>query len=110
LAPRTNFHVIRVDEHYSVRVARIQGRFPWQFHPNEDEGWFVFEGGVRIDTEGGSITLTRGDFTAIPRDMRHSPAALTPGTAVIIFNLRDLNMVLDDPGADTEGFQEHDVS
>lgn len=107
--PRTNFHIIRVDERYSVRVAKIQGRFPWHFHPNGDEGWFVFDGRMRIDTEAGSVELGRGDFTVIPRGARHSPEALIPETIVIIFNLRNLDMTLDDPNADTEGFRELDI-
>jgi len=107
--PRTNFHVLRIDESYSVRVAKIKGRFPWHFHPNGDEGWFVFEGQLRIDTENGSIELGRGEFTLIPRGIRHSPLALIPETIVIIFNLHDLGMTLDDPSVDTEGFQEHDI-
>jgi mannose-6-phosphate isomerase-like protein (cupin superfamily) len=107
--PRTNFHVIRIDERYSVRVAKIAGRFPWHFHPNGDEGWFVFEGRLRIDSEAGSIELSKGDFTVLPRGLRHSPEALMPETMVIIFNLRDLGMVLDDVAADLGGFHEHDL-
>lgn len=107
--PRANFHVIRVDEDYSVRVAKIEGRFPWHFHPNGDEGWFVFEGSLRIDTESGPIELVSGDFTVIPRGVRHSPEALVSGTMVVIFNQHDLGMVLDDPQSDLGGFQEHDL-
>jgi len=107
--PRANFHVIRVDEDYSVRIAKIQGRFPWHFHPNGDEGWFVFEGRVRIDTEDGSVDLGQGDFTVISQGVRHSPEALVPKTVVIIFNRHDLGMVLDDPQTDLGGFQEHDL-
>lgn len=107
--PRTNFHIIRVDEHYSVRVAKVVGRFPWHFHPDGDEGWLVFEGRLRIDTVLGSVELGRGDFTVIPRGMRHSPEALAAETVVVIFNRRDLGMALDEPGADLGGFQEHDV-
>ena len=107
--PRVNFHVMRVDGSYSVRVAKIIGRFPWHFHPNGDEGWFVFEGRLRVDTEAGSVELGQGDFTVIRRGLRHSPEALVPDTKVIIFSLHDLGMVLDNPSADTGGFQEHDL-
>jgi len=107
--PRTNFHVIAVDQEYTVRVAKTVGRFPWHFHPHGDEGWFIFEGRLRIDTEAGSIELERGDFTVIPRGTRHSPEALVPNTVVLIFNKRQLGMVLDEPEADLGGFQESDV-
>ena len=106
--PRTNFHVIAVDQDYTVRVAKTVGRFPWHFHPHGDEGWFVFEGRLRIDTEDGSVELDRGDFTVIPRGMRHSPDVLVPNTIVMIFNKRHLGMVLDDPNADLGGFREEE--
>lgn len=106
--PRTNFHVIAVDQDYTVRVAKTVGRFPWHFHPHGDEGWFVFEGRLRIDTEDGSVELGRGDFTVIPRGMRHSPDVLVPNTIVMIFNKRHLGMVLDDPNADLGGFREEE--
>ncbi len=107
--PRTNFHVITVDQEYTVRVAKTIGRFPWHSHPHGDEGWFIFEGRLRIDTEAGSIELGRGDFTVIPRGTRHSPEALEPNTVVVIFNKRQLGMVLDEPEVDLGGFQESDV-
>jgi mannose-6-phosphate isomerase-like protein (cupin superfamily) len=108
--PRANFHVLEVDRKYTVRVARTAGRFPWHYHPNGDEGWFVFEGRLRIDMEDSVVELERGDFTTIPRGVRHSPEALVPETIVVIFNLRELGMVLDDPGADLGGFRESDLT
>jgi mannose-6-phosphate isomerase-like protein (cupin superfamily) len=108
--PRTNFHVIEVDEVYTVRVAKTIGRFPWHSHPNGDEGWFIFEGRLRIDTKDGAVELGRGDFTVIPRGVQHSPEALVPNTVVIIFNRRDLGMTLDDPEVDLGGFLENDLT
>jgi mannose-6-phosphate isomerase-like protein (cupin superfamily) len=108
--PRTNFHVIQVDEEYTVRVAKTIGRFPWHYHPHGDEGWLVFEGRLRIDTQDGSIDLERGDFAVIPKGMRHSPEALVPNTIVAIFNKRHLGMVLDEPQQDLGGFREEDIS
>jgi hypothetical protein len=51
----------------------------------------------------------QGDFTVVPRGLRHSPEALVPYTMVIIFNLRDLGMVLDDMAAELGRFQKHDL-
>jgi mannose-6-phosphate isomerase-like protein (cupin superfamily) len=108
--PRTNFHVIEVDKDHTVRVAKTIGRFPWHSHPNGDEGWFIFEGRLGIHTTDGMLELNRGDFTVIPRGMRHSPEALVPNTVVIIFNRRDLGMILEDPSVDLGGFQESDLT
>src|SRR5712692_3328555 len=103
--PRKNFNVIDVDGDYAVRVAKVAGRFPWHHHPNGDEGWFIWKGRLQIDTEAGTIVLGPGDFTALPAGLRHSPLALEEGTTVVIFNRRDLALVLDDPQADLGGFE-----
>jgi mannose-6-phosphate isomerase-like protein (cupin superfamily) len=108
--PRTNFHVLRVDRGYTVRVAKTIGRFPWHCHPNGDEGWLVFKGRLRIDTQAGPVELGRGDFTVIPRGLRHSPRALIPGTVVVVFHKRGLGMRLDDPNANLGGFKEYDLT
>lgn len=108
--PRTNFHVIGVDKDYTVRVAKTIGRFPWHFHPGGDEGWFIFEGRLAIHTTEGILELNRGDFAVIPRGVRHSPEALVPKTIVVIFNRRDLGMVLEDPDVDLGGFEENDLT
>ena len=102
--------MIGVDGDYTARVAKTIGRFPWHFHPHGDEGWFVFEGQFRTDTKDGAVERGKGDFTMIPRGVRHSPEALVSNTIVIIFNRRNLGMTLDDPTIDLGGFQETDLS
>lgn len=50
--------------------------------------------------------LQRGDFTTVPRGIRHSPEALAPEVIEVIFNLQHLGVVQDDPGANLGDFQE----
>lgn len=71
--PRQNVNIIRLDETYAVRIAKIHGRFPWHSHPYGDEGWMVWEGRMTINTEVGDVELEKGDFTVIPKGMKHSP-------------------------------------
>jgi mannose-6-phosphate isomerase-like protein (cupin superfamily) len=92
--PRTNFNVMHIDGGYSVRVAKITGRFPWHHHPHGDEGWLVYRGRVRIETESGAVTLGAGEGTVVPKGLKHSPVAEEEGTIVVIFNLRELGMTL----------------
>ena len=104
--PRKNFNIIALDdEQYAVRVAKIEGRFPWHRHPHGDEGWLVWKGRLRIDSDERSVELGPGDFTVIPQGVVHSPLALEDGTLVIIFNRTQLGMELRDEAVDLGGFE-----
>ncbi|WP_010281001.1 cupin domain-containing protein [Bacillus timonensis] len=104
--PRKNFNIIKLDEEkYAVRVAKIHDRFPWHSHPHGDEGWLVWEGHMTIDTEEGSVELKKGDFTVIPKGIKHSPIAHIDNTIVVIFNLTKLGMDLVDENVDLGEFE-----
>jgi len=106
VGPRKNFNIIKLDgDKYAVRVAKIHGRFPWHSHPHGDEGWLVWEGHMTINTEFGDVELKKGDFTVIPKGVKHSPIAHIDNTIVVIFNLTQLGMDLVDPNADLGGFE-----
>lgn len=108
--PRTNFNVIRLDDRYNVRIARVTGRFPWHRHLNGDEGWLIWEGGLRIDFEDGdSITLRRGDCATVPNGVRHSPVCLEEGTTVVVFNVKDFQHEFVDAEPELGDFVEQDV-
>jgi len=86
--PRTNFNVFRLDEKYNLRIARVEGRFPWHRHTNGDEGWLVLSGRLRIDVKGAeSHDLGPLEGTMIPMGMVHSPIALEDDTVVAVFNV-----------------------
>ena len=109
-APRTNLYVANLDGRYGVRIAKIAGTFPAHRHPNGDEGWFVYRGRVRIESELGTAELGSGQGTVVPAGTRHSPTALEPGTIVLVFNDRDLQTIPDDEAAlAAAGYTEQDV-
>lgn len=88
--PRTNFNVFRLDDKYNLRIARVEGRFPWHRHTNGDEGWLVLSGRLRIDIEGAdSQDLRQFEGTMIPMGMVHSPIALEADTVVAVFNVNN---------------------
>jgi len=104
--PRKNFNIIKLDkEKYAVRVAKIHGRFPWHSHPYGDEGWLVWEGHMTIDAEHGSVELKKGDFTVMPKGVKHSPIAHIDNTVVVIFNLTKLGMNLVDENSNLGEFE-----
>jgi quercetin dioxygenase-like cupin family protein len=73
-APRV---VGRVNDQF-IKVARVQGEFPWHTHATEDEMFLVLRGALtigRAESDGGPVTLQPGEFFVVPRGMRHNTAA-----------------------------------
>ena len=67
----------RVNDQY-VKVAKVQGEFPWHAHEREDEMFFVLRGRLRIgrdEADGGPVFVGPGEFFVVPHGLRHNTAA-----------------------------------
>jgi quercetin dioxygenase-like cupin family protein len=61
-----------------IKVAKVQGEFPWHSHEDEDEMFLVLRGVLRIgrgETDGGPVSLRAGEFFVVPRGVRHNTSA-----------------------------------
>lgn len=61
-----------------IKVARVQGEFPWHAHADEDEMFLVLRGELRIGrapSDGGDVLVRAGEFFVVPRGVRHNTAA-----------------------------------
>lgn len=61
-----------------IKVARVQGEFPWHAHAHEDEMFLVLRGELRIgrsEADGGAVVVRQGEFFVVPRGVRHNTAA-----------------------------------
>jgi quercetin dioxygenase-like cupin family protein len=61
-----------------VKVARVEGEFPWHAHELEDEMFLVLKGALKIgraDADGGPVTLRPGEMFVVPRGVRHNTSA-----------------------------------
>ena len=67
----------RVNDQY-IKVARVEGEFPWHAHAAEDEMFLVLRGELRIGrdaADGGDVLLRAGEFFVVPRGVRHNTSA-----------------------------------
>jgi mannose-6-phosphate isomerase-like protein (cupin superfamily) len=67
-----------------VKVVKFRGEFPWHYHEEEDELFFVWRGRMRIEFRDRIVELTEGEFLVVPRGVEHRTAA-DAETEVILF-------------------------
>jgi len=70
-----------------VKVARVQGEFPWHTHQAEDELFLVLKGELTIGRaaeDGGPVKLTAGEMFVVPRGVRHNTAAADETWIVLV--------------------------
>ena len=69
--------VAQVNDQF-VKVAKVQGEFPWHSHAAEDELFLVLKGALtigRAPENGGPVTLLPGQMFVVPRGVRHNTSA-----------------------------------
>jgi mannose-6-phosphate isomerase-like protein (cupin superfamily) len=58
-----------------LRLGVVQGDYHWHKHDNDDEFFYVVEGGLFIDIEGRTIELAPRQAVVIPKGVMHRPRA-----------------------------------
>ena len=66
--------IASLDDAY-VKVAKVHGTLAWHSHEHEDEMFLVLAGRLRIEMDGGSVTLDEGEMYVVPKGVRHNPVA-----------------------------------
>ena len=66
--------IAQVNDQY-LKVAKVQGEFPWHQHDGEDELFFIVRGSLVIELRDGKVRLAEGDFYVVPRGVQHRPVA-----------------------------------
>ena len=77
-----------------IKVARLQGEFPWHSHEHEDEMFLVLRGLLcigRAEADGGPVSLRPGEFFVVPRGIRHNTSAVEETWVALIETVTTLH-------------------
>ena len=77
-----------------IKVAKVQGEFPWHSHEAEDEMFLVLRGVLRIgraEADGGPVSVNAGEFFVVPRGVRHNTSATEETWIVLIETVTTLH-------------------
>jgi len=83
----------QVNDQY-IKVAKVQGEFPWHAHEHEDEMFLVLRGELHIgrgDEDGGPVVLKAGEFFVVPRGVRHNTSATVETLVALIESVTTLH-------------------
>lgn len=56
-----------------IKLAKFKGEFIMHKHENEDEMFLVLKGSFRMEMEGKSIEINKGEFLIVPKGVKHKP-------------------------------------
>lgn len=90
--PSANIVLSQVNQH-CLRLAVLEGDYPWHYHSHSDELFWVLEGHLFIDfPDGPTLRVDPGQVVTVPAGMVHRTRTDT----------RVVNACFEELGADTE--------
>lgn len=59
-----------------VKLVKLEGKFDWHHHDEEDEMFLVVAGTMRMGLRTGDIDVHAGEYLIVPRGTEHCPEAI----------------------------------
>ena len=67
-----------------VKLAKVQGDFPWHHHETEDELFYVVSGRLLLRFRDREVWLEPGELLVVPHGVEHAPFAEVE-TQIVLF-------------------------
>ncbi len=77
-----------------IKVARVQGKFPWHAHEHEDEMFLVLRGELcigRSEADGGPVVVGPGEFFVVPHGVRHNTSSTAETLIALVESVTTLH-------------------
>ncbi len=77
-----------------IKVARVQGEFPWHAHEHEDEMFLVLRGELcigRSEADGGPVVVGPGEFFVVPHGVRHNTSSTAETLIALVESVTTLH-------------------
>lgn len=69
------------------RLGIFEGEYHFHKHDNDDELFFVIEGSIVLETEGGDFELRQYEGVCVPKGVMHRPIAKNKAVVLMIENI-----------------------
>ncbi len=74
-----------------VKLVKLQGKFVWHKHDNEDELFYVINGKLKIEFLDKVIELNENEFLIVPKGVEHRPVAINEVSAMLFEPIATIN-------------------
>ena len=69
---------------FQVKLVKLEGKFDWHHHTQEDELFLVVAGRMKMALRDRDVIVEPGEFIIVPHGVEHCPEALDGECSVLL--------------------------